>query len=184
MSTNVANLSTAVNPSVGYLATDRRMPLWQQLLMANKLPNHLRAWREAAELSLDTVAEAMGTDKTQVSRLERGERRLTVPWMQRFATAIHRPPEALLKAPPPIKLSGQGVSGSQNRDQKEILTISGNPPSTKEDYPMERHEIDLIVKYRMLDERGRNYVKLVVNDEVVRAKRDLGDRESDEGTQQ
>lgn len=53
--------------------------------------NHLRALREKAGLSQDALAKRMGTTRSQLVKLERGERRLTEKWIERAATALGVP---------------------------------------------------------------------------------------------
>ena len=50
--------------------------------------NRIKELREAAGLTQAQVAAAANTSTQQVSRLERGERRLTLDWMVRLAKAI------------------------------------------------------------------------------------------------
>ena len=51
------------------------------------MANHLLAWRDARGLTLQQVADQIGTDKTQISKLENGHRRLTEGWLNRLAAA-------------------------------------------------------------------------------------------------
>lgn len=83
--------------------------------------NHLRAWREARGLTLEAVAEMLGTDKTQVSKLERGERGLTDRWIERFATKVYRVQPPALLMPPPVgdkrpkpRIVGAAIIGEVN----------------------------------------------------------------------
>lgn len=50
-----------------------------------KFPNHLRDFRVAAGLSQPDLAKAADTNVQNVSRIERGERKLTVEWAEKFA---------------------------------------------------------------------------------------------------
>jgi len=50
-----------------------------------KFPNHLRAFREAAGLSQPQLAASMDTSVQNVSRIERGERKLDHKWAEKFA---------------------------------------------------------------------------------------------------
>lgn len=171
MTTNVASMTTGVNhlgnPAVAGLANDSRVPTWQQLLMGKNPPNHLKAWRQHFNMTQQQVADIVGTDKTQVSRLERGKRAVDLEWIELFAGAF-KIKNGDLMAPPPKKLSPTPSKIVQPTNG--ILTISDDPPPDKEAFLMEKHEIDLILKYRGLNERGRNYIKLVVNDEYSRIK--------------
>lgn len=71
-------------------------------MIAETLPNHLREWRHSRGLSLERLAERVGTDKTQLSRLEKGNRRLTVDWLERLASALQCSSQDLLGEPPSI----------------------------------------------------------------------------------
>lgn len=54
-----------------------------------KFPNHLKEFREAAGLTQPQLAKSAGVDNVQnVSRIERGERRLTQEWADKFAPAL------------------------------------------------------------------------------------------------
>lgn len=87
--------------------------------MARQIQHRLREIREAAGLSIDELAAKVGTSRQQVSRHERGERRLTIQWMQRYAVALEIAPADLLVTPPmadtpelePADLSGLGELG-------------------------------------------------------------------------
>lgn len=59
-------------------------------------PNRIKEHRAAAGLSLEAVAAKVGTDKSQIRRLEAGERRLTTDWMNRVAPALGVQPSDLL----------------------------------------------------------------------------------------
>jgi transcriptional regulator with XRE-family HTH domain len=65
------------------------------------MPNHLRAARIAAGLTQDELAERAGTSKVQISRLERGDRRLTVDWLERIGNALGVDPHSLWSDDPP-----------------------------------------------------------------------------------
>lgn len=50
-----------------------------------KFPNHLRDFRIAAGLSQPDLAKVADTNVQNVSRIERGDRKLTVEWAEKFA---------------------------------------------------------------------------------------------------
>lgn len=56
----------------------------------------IRARRKAAGLTLQEMAGRLGTDKSQVCRLESEERRLTVRWVERIAAALDAHPADLI----------------------------------------------------------------------------------------
>jgi transcriptional regulator with XRE-family HTH domain len=72
------------------------MTIWQH---KRAMGNHLKAWREHRGLTQDGLAQAAGTDKSQISKLEKGQRRLTQEWLTRLAQALRTSPAALLSPP-------------------------------------------------------------------------------------
>ena len=60
--------------------------------------NRIRQLREAAHLTLDALAEMVGTTNQQISHLEMGKRRLTVEWMEKLAEALKCHPWSLVSA--------------------------------------------------------------------------------------
>lgn len=64
-------------------------------------PNRIRAFREARNLSLTELGDLVGLSFGQVSKIEKGNRGLTVEWLQRFARAFDCCAADLL--PPPAK---------------------------------------------------------------------------------
>jgi len=64
--------------------------LWRESPVAplSPMPNRIRELRIARNLTLEYVADRVGTSVQQISRLELGNRRLTDNWMRRIASAI------------------------------------------------------------------------------------------------
>lgn len=60
------------------------------------IDNKIRELRTAAGLTAEALALRVGTSQVQISRLERGERKLTLEWMMRLAKALECAPEDLL----------------------------------------------------------------------------------------
>ena len=60
------------------------------------MPNRIRELRVARKLTMATLADRVGTSEQQISRIERGHRRLTDDWMRRIATALDVHPFELL----------------------------------------------------------------------------------------
>lgn len=60
------------------------------------MPNRIRELRDLQDLTLDHVAGIAGTTPQQISKLEKGERRLTTDWMERIAPAFGVDPAELL----------------------------------------------------------------------------------------
>lgn len=89
--------------------------------------NRLGEWRRRAGLTQDQLAERAGTVRSQIVKLERGERRLTIDWMLRLAKHLGCDPRDLLpeeaetEAASPAALQAPaapawGVAGGPLRD--------------------------------------------------------------------
>jgi phage repressor protein C with HTH and peptisase S24 domain len=85
----------------------------------------LREWRHVRGLTLEQLAARVGTDKTQLSRLEKGKRRLTMDWLERIAPALGCEPVDLL-GPPPSDLPGAGL-GRRVRPQHATVQPGVRP---------------------------------------------------------
>jgi transcriptional regulator with XRE-family HTH domain len=60
-------------------------------------PNRLRELREARGLTLEDLAQRLGTTNQQVSHLELGKRQLTVDWLRRLGLALECHPWAIVE---------------------------------------------------------------------------------------
>ncbi len=60
-------------------------------------PNRIRFWRQHKGWTLQQLAEAAGTTRAQIDKLERGSRRLTVDWMVRLAAPLGCDPRSLME---------------------------------------------------------------------------------------
>jgi transcriptional regulator with XRE-family HTH domain len=79
--------------------------------------NRMRTYRLEAGLTLEQLAERMGTSVQQVSRLEKGQRKLTQDWMLRAAAALGIPPAALFDTAQPPDV------GEMVKDRSEISLL-------------------------------------------------------------
>ncbi len=59
-------------------------------------PNRIREWRERRGFSMQGLADRASTGKSQIDKLERGDRRLTMDWMVRLSVALDCAPADLL----------------------------------------------------------------------------------------
>jgi len=69
-------------------------------MMPNKDRVYLREWRLAKGLTQPELAKRIGTVKSEISRLEKGSRRMTLDWMSRAAKAMGVSVEDLMTLPP------------------------------------------------------------------------------------
>jgi transcriptional regulator with XRE-family HTH domain len=60
------------------------------------VPNRIREIRERLGLTQEQLAERVGTTSQQISRLEKGQRGLDVPWMLKISAALGERPAALI----------------------------------------------------------------------------------------
>lgn len=89
----------------------------------SKYPNHLRAFREAAGLTQPQLAKRAGVENVQnVSRIERGERRLTQEWADAFASALGVTPKELMYPSPETlrSLQARGYSSSPELERVPV----------------------------------------------------------------
>lgn len=70
--------------------------------------NRIREYRTALGWSMQKLAEASGTTKSQIDKLEKGARRLTVDWMVRLAKSLGCDPRDLM-----ARLPGQNFDAVQ-----------------------------------------------------------------------
>jgi phage repressor protein C with HTH and peptisase S24 domain len=70
--------------------------------------NRLRELREGAGMTMQALAARIGTTAPQISKLEKGERRLTLDWMNRLAAGLGVEPRALLPAIGPLEVPASG----------------------------------------------------------------------------
>lgn len=86
--------------------------------------NPIRTHRAARGWSLQQLADAAGTSKSQIDKLEKGERRLTVDWMVRLARALGCDPRDLMP-----ELGVSGLSGALERsaaNEDRLYADAGN----------------------------------------------------------
>lgn len=83
-------MGTARKPILGATAKKRRGA------RSRRMKNRISELRNARKISQDRLAEMVGTGRSQIVKLERGERRLTVEWMERIARALQCDPAELL----------------------------------------------------------------------------------------
>jgi transcriptional regulator with XRE-family HTH domain len=51
-------------------------------------PNRIREWRKSRRMTLAELAARVGTTTTQMSRMETGDRPVTIEWLQRIARPL------------------------------------------------------------------------------------------------
>jgi transcriptional regulator with XRE-family HTH domain len=85
------------------------------------MQNRIGLLRRERGVSLTDLAKAAGTTKAQVQKLERGDRRLSLDWMDRIARALNVKVSDLL--PPEV------VACQHGPEDREILEIIAQLPS-------------------------------------------------------
>lgn len=92
-------------------------------------------------MSLEKLAELVGTTNQQISYLETGKRRLTVDWLHRLGIALGCHPWALVSEELPSALQPQEVRlleafrtlSAEQRQAVLVLTASAGPPGRPPD---------------------------------------------------
>jgi len=74
-------------------------------------PNRLKELRDARDMTVEDMAEATGLSASYVSRLENGERNLSVKNLNLFASALEVEPAAILASVEPRKANVVAVMG-------------------------------------------------------------------------
>ncbi|HBM91320.1 MAG TPA: hypothetical protein DD400_05550 [Rhodospirillaceae bacterium] len=85
--------------------------------------NHIREYRAARDWSLQKLADACQTSKSQIDKLEKGQRRLTVEWMVRLAKPLGCDPRDLLLAPTLASAAHKNMQAANVEKPPETLPI-------------------------------------------------------------
>lgn len=86
-------------------------------------PNYLRAWRTFRKLTLDQLAERVGTNANMIGYLESGERGLSAKWLRRLAPALKTTPGFLLDHDPhDLPADMLEIWGEADERQKRQIT--------------------------------------------------------------
>lgn len=78
------------------------------------MKNRIREYRKIRGLTLNQLAELVGTTNQQISHLEKGRRRLTLDWMERIAIALDCHPSDLI-------MGGTKIHSEQERVLVELF---------------------------------------------------------------
>lgn len=115
MSISLPNRQTGVKGKFAYLALDAICHTGKIAAMSDngEYPNRIREHREAQEMTIEQLAEATGLSVSYVSRLEKGERNLSIRNLNLFASAFSVQSSSLLvEAGPKYTVSVMGRIGA------------------------------------------------------------------------
>lgn len=127
------------NTQTGFCATlaeDGGVPDWHDAGMYP--PNRIKELREDRGLTLEQLAEKVGTSHTQISRLEHGKRRLDINWMQRVAKAlVCQPQDLMVPGALPAELAELAAIAADLTDAQRkawinmagLLKVAAQPPA-------------------------------------------------------
>jgi len=98
------------------------------------MPNRLKEFRDLAGLSMQALAERAGTTASQINKLEKGERRLTLDWMTRLASALgitvgdllpprEARPADTIQSPPPRQQEAVPGPTLPARDPRDLIPV-------------------------------------------------------------
>lgn len=114
------------------------------------MTSRLRQLRGAARLSQQELADAVGTTKQQISKLENSQRSLKEAWMRRLAPALGVEPVEFLREPPRPSVSDVEIyCGALPHDLENIITgivamLRAGPSSYPTALVNIRHLVDTI----------------------------------------
>lgn len=80
---------------------------------------YLKEWRMVHGLSQTEIAQRMGAEKSTVSRLEAGDRKLSIAWLEQYSRALGITREQLM-SPPNVTMVRR----------EEVVPITANSPRT------------------------------------------------------
>jgi len=101
------------------------------------MKNRIKELRRSQGLTLQRLADQIGTTPQQINRLERGDRRLTTEWMERVAAGLEVHPTELIADEADIALrSGRGSSGSIDHSSGFALRARNIPIHGDIDLPV------------------------------------------------
>jgi transcriptional regulator with XRE-family HTH domain len=107
------------------------------------MQNRIGVLRRERGLSLADLAKAAGTTKAQIQKLERGDRRLSLEWMERLAAALGVKASDLLPE--------SAVSCQHGPEEREILEIVSRLP-LQDRITIVRIAAELMATLRRLEE--------------------------------
>jgi len=90
---------TCVNSKVRGYGNAARAPLGYAPPMGKKAPkphHYLREWRQHRNMTLEALAEAVGTTKGVISELELSKKGLSLKWLYRLAPALGTMPGLII----------------------------------------------------------------------------------------
>ena len=91
------------------------------------MANRIKEWRQSLRLTMDQLGARMGTTKQTISKLEKGERKLSQEWMDRLSVALNIKPHQLLPGS-----EGDLVEHAPSADDGNVVdNISSLPPQPR-----------------------------------------------------
>jgi phage repressor protein C with HTH and peptisase S24 domain len=147
VSTSQAINTNLVLDNTGPLHYQNGMSRPPKKLKTKEKPNFIAAHREAAGLADHELATLAGTSQPQINRLENGERKLTLEWLQRLAKAFGKPVEDLLKPPVQTGTSNVKQTPSPSLVAPPATVDLGSPPNAEfveEPLKRTRRRIDVL----------------------------------------
>lgn len=122
------------------------------------LPSPLRRLRQARGLTMQQLADASGTSKSQIDKLERGARRLTTDWIVRLAHALGCDPSALLPD------GARGAYGEAPVSEKQSLLPIRTLTSVRGGYRLAEGIVDRVARPSFLAHAADAYAFYMADD--------------------
>ena len=128
----------------------------------------IKMLREEKGMTQDTLAKLMGySHKSSINKIEMGKADLPQSKLIAFAQVLGVTPCELLGSESTISNDERKEQPSQEHPNHSLPTY-GKPNQNSECQPLFPHEVNLILKYRTLDDDGRTMVDCALINEVRR----------------
>ncbi|HAU28580.1 MAG TPA: transcriptional regulator [Rhodospirillaceae bacterium] len=137
-----------------------------------RYPNRIREWRERCGLSMQALADRASTGKSQIDKLERGDRRLTMDWMVRLSVALDCAPAELLPESCGLHLSERRTEGGRfpypAPDRQDLVPVrSAARGGFAEEMHLADGPIDYVSRPHYLAHAHDTYAIYVVGESMV-----------------
>jgi SOS-response transcriptional repressor LexA len=131
--------------------------------------NRLAELRRRAGLTQDQLAERAETGRSQIVKLERGERRLTVDWMLRLARALNCEPKDLLPpeaGPAPSAPSGPWATGPGGMPARDLPVCGAARGGANALFVDQGNALEHVFRPAQLDGVGNAFAVYAVGDSM------------------
>ncbi|MDD3289081.1 MAG: LexA family transcriptional regulator [Alphaproteobacteria bacterium] len=129
-------------------------------------PNRIRELRRQRNMTLQQLAESIGTSKSQIDKLEKGARRLTVEWMVRLSKPLCCNPGDLMGGISGFEIINFGSSSSFTRPESSLPVKSASESAKNKEIIITDEIIDRVPRPYYLSHAKDAYAIYMVGDSM------------------